>query len=569
MTTVKLTRLGMCASLLLLFSSDALHAQISDIATDGEGSMVLLLTNFRLQDETDVTSQNKIYQWPGSAGGGWTRVGIAGGGIFTFTGALFTAAGGRISGWKEYSHGIGIGVGPGASVPRTVLNGIELPDGFPASAVAFSANGRYVVGWDPVTSGYGAAVVVPSKPKLLDTSTGQVQELPIEINSDQLLPKVADDGTVVFRGPDSASGNSTLVVLSSSGAEKTIEVEGDIGELQLAPNAGWAATTVGSNVVAVSLTSGVQREVADADTSRALWGISDHELSYITPDHDSLRTLNLDTGETATVFAWAEELTKIAVAGYGDVIWIATDANRLIRIEEGVASQLLPPLGTVSSVQVATKGSAFLLGGGPFAADVTVSVRGNQWPIAARDTKNVWVQAPWDWVEIPDQWPGGQGDPLLVRTVGNPFEGFSVVSTQGDFWPRFIDRPEEASPDGTIAIIAHEDFHGVVTAADPAHPGEVLHAYMTGLGELETPLPTGVPGPLNADAAAHPLACTGGESAETATSPVTLLGKWFAPTMIGFYQIDIEVPPNVPDGFWFLRCLDTHFGDSAWIPTQP
>ena len=563
MKTAKLTRLGMCAALFLLFPFD------------GSGSAVLLLTRFRLQGETDVTTENKIYHWSDSPTGEWTRVGLGLPYVSPhssyFTGNLFMAAGGSISGWQEHSSGILIAL---PSPPRTILNGIELPDGFPTSTIAFSANGRYVIGWAPMFTGNDPFSIAPTKPSLLDTASGQVQQLPMEITSDTRMPKVADDGTVVYRGADTGSGNSTLVVRNSSGVERNIEVEGNVGELQLAPKAAWVATTVGSNVVAVSLTSGVQRTIADADSAGALWGVSDHELSYITVDHHSVRTLNLDSGETSIVFQWSVELKHIAVAGYSGMIWISTAANRLIRIEEGTASQLLPPLGTVSTMQVASKGSAFLLGGGIFAADVTVTVRGKPWPIAARDAKTVWVQAPWDWVEIPDLWTSGggfsaRGDPLLVRTVANPFEAFSVVSTQGDFWPRFIDQPEDASPDGITAIVAHDDFHGVVTAADPAHPGEVLHAYMTGLGELETPLPTGTPGPLNADAAVHPLACTGGESAETATSPVTLIGKWFAPAMIGFYQVDIEVPPNVPDGFWFLRCLDSHFGDSAWIPTRP
>ena len=48
--------------LALLFVAP-LFAQISQLATTADGNTLLFHTNFRLQSETDLGAQGKIYRW--------------------------------------------------------------------------------------------------------------------------------------------------------------------------------------------------------------------------------------------------------------------------------------------------------------------------------------------------------------------------------------------------------------------------------------------------------------------------------------------------------------------------
>ena len=55
-------------------SSAALQAQVEQLATSGDGNVLLFHSRFRLQTETDLGLQGKIYRWQE---GQWTRVAAA------------------------------------------------------------------------------------------------------------------------------------------------------------------------------------------------------------------------------------------------------------------------------------------------------------------------------------------------------------------------------------------------------------------------------------------------------------------------------------------------------------
>lgn len=84
-----------------------------------------------------------------------------------------------------------------------------------------------------------------------------------------------------------------------------------------------------------------------------------------------------------------------------------------------------------------------------------------------------------------------------------------------------------------------------------------MHVYLTGLGPLDHPVPTGVPTPLSP--AAHPL-----------TSPYCWLDPGltrlempylgYAVGMIGIYQADLTIPDGVAEGTSVLYCT---ISDSA------
>ena len=94
-----------------------------------------------------------------------------------------------------------------------------------------------------------------------------------------------------------------------------------------------------------------------------------------------------------------------------------------------------------------------------------------------------------------------------------------------------------------LAIAQEQSTYQLVTASNPAQPGQYIVIYANGLGAVDNP-------PLSGEATpAQPLASTlvkptvtiGGVAANVLFSGLT-------PDSIGLYQIDLEVPQNAPAG---------------------
>jgi uncharacterized protein (TIGR03437 family) len=86
----------------------------------------------------------------------------------------------------------------------------------------------------------------------------------------------------------------------------------------------------------------------------------------------------------------------------------------------------------------------------------------------------------------------------------------------------------------------------------PAHPGDVLQVYVTGLGTATpngdpngTVLPTGIIAPVNGDplysTVATPTVTIGGQAA-------AVLFSGLAPGYAGLYQVNVQIPSTVPPG---------------------
>jgi uncharacterized protein (TIGR03437 family) len=91
--------------------------------------------------------------------------------------------------------------------------------------------------------------------------------------------------------------------------------------------------------------------------------------------------------------------------------------------------------------------------------------------------------------------------------------------------------------------ILHASTHAPVTPENPARPGEMLEVYVNGLGTTTPSFTTNQAAPSFPPAAANinPVALLGGLLA-----PVRFAG--LAPFFVGLYQVNIEVPANVPAG---------------------
>jgi uncharacterized protein (TIGR03437 family) len=102
------------------------------------------------------------------------------------------------------------------------------------------------------------------------------------------------------------------------------------------------------------------------------------------------------------------------------------------------------------------------------------------------------------------------------------------------------------------AAVRHADF-SVVTPDNPAKPGETLLLYVVSLGLVDTPLDDGAPAPndklVNANAAVGVEILD--QNGVYHTAKVDFKG--LAPGFAGLYQINFEVPNDVPSGFQWVN----------------
>ena len=91
------------------------------------------------------------------------------------------------------------------------------------------------------------------------------------------------------------------------------------------------------------------------------------------------------------------------------------------------------------------------------------------------------------------------------------------------------------------AIAQHSDY-SLVTAGNPAHAGDTLLVYMTGLGDVSPPIGDGALGPIPVSTTTNNfLASIGGVAATVVITEIV-------PTIAGDYVLAVTVPSGIPAG---------------------
>jgi uncharacterized protein (TIGR03437 family) len=95
--------------------------------------------------------------------------------------------------------------------------------------------------------------------------------------------------------------------------------------------------------------------------------------------------------------------------------------------------------------------------------------------------------------------------------------------------------------DGTV--IAQDSSYNLITADNPAHAGEVIILYLTGMGATNPPVPTGATSPSSppAQVAVAPQVSIGGTNAQVQFAGLT-------PGSVGLYQINVKIPAGAGTG---------------------
>ena len=140
-------------------------------------------------------------------------------------------------------------------------------------------------------------------------------------------------------------------------------------------------------------------------------------------------------------------------------------------------------------------------------------------------------------VQVPFNTPTGS---LTVQVTRNGVAGPAQAVSMAQFSPGIFTATSSGS--GAGAILHADNFAGVSTAA-PARPGEFIAIFCTGLGPVQPPVPSGNVAPSSPPSqTAFPVTATiGGLPAQVSFSGL-------APSFVGLYQVNAQVPAAAPAG---------------------
>jgi uncharacterized protein (TIGR03437 family) len=254
-------------------------------------------------------------------------------------------------------------------------------------------------------------------------------------------------------------------------------------------------------------------------------------------------------------------ISQAIISGDGSTIYAVTLGGRLVKINAttGTAQELIPrtPYVGGGSASLPAPGKLTTIGGVgltdlSFTADpplpaklngVSVSIAGETALIQSIRPTAITVLVP------PDVQPGPNVPLDLTLISPSPFDAPHAEIYVTAYAPEALTLP------GTITVVAaHQDWHALVTADDPAAPGEVIHAYAVGLGDTTPSVAYGQPAPTSEPFARLkiPISCADGNPI---MGPLEILYEGLAPGLAGVYQLDLRMPSTVTGDFFGLYCV--------------
>ncbi len=404
-----------------------------------------------------------------------------------------------------------------------VASGNSIFDGL---KVWVSRNGRYVLS-QPTS---GAPSNSPSTVTVLDRTTNETRRVPAGS-----VVALSSKGDVLLY-------NNGLELVPWNGPPRIFQITG-------AKAMDDAATTIlftnpydnldQARLFVYDIASGRQWQLGPDDRASYSPTLSDDGqwVLYLTKlgDTPQLMLSHPDGSNWKQLTAEAYGISSGVSSGDAHVAWAATKDGRLLRIATDnlhTDQVLAPPVFTDSSWNV-VPGSLLRLNG--YRLSTNVHIEGTPVPSIAVTDSEVDVQVPWDLPQPPNDY--GSFDLNISSTRDDsPLE--AVTQEYSAYWSAYY-------PQGWMAAI-HQDWSSLVSSDNPAHPGEIVHIYATGLGPTTCTVANDEPAPVN-----H--LCTPTKaidwtwwwtSTDAITADVPFAG--LAPGLIGLYQIEARVPTNPP-----------------------
>lgn len=540
-----------------------LRAQFDNLVASDDGSVLLFQSQWRTAGSGD-SNLTKVFRWDSH---GFTTVfSPPNPGLISPPSASnpIISGDGTITGYISFPGCAG------ASCSTTslsaVLSGATVPSSLP-SAVQFqiSRNGRYLA----------------SGTSVLDRSTGAVQNVQSsDPTTNGALPVggrfgIGNNGGVLFLVLHKVFIFSTVdLLLSDQPGTKIVN----------APSVYTAVVSAAENRVVYEISNVM------GQTDRQLWsfdmasgqstlledidfgtyiGISQFQPAI---SNDGMRLLyrrlnpsthvweavvhDYASGAIMIVGTMLPSQNNFTITGDGKAAWLHRTDGRLVRI---AIDTLAATETTGRHTWFAQREGAPVFGsynhlfGGGFAAtteatlppDLSVDLSGLSVPILTAATQQLDIQIPWETS------PGNFT--LTLRNTSSPFETVQAIDLAGAA-PTFerLGFPSDAI---RPPAIVHQDFRGLVTVTDPAAAGEIVHLYMTGLGDVQPRPPTGKTAPFLSVSNQRPLCWLLSPFSQTlTTAPVLFAG--IAPGLIGMYQVDVSIPASTPSSLATMGCFD-------------
>ncbi len=535
----------------------SLQAQFDNLATTDDGSTLLFQSTWRLAGSND-TNLLKIFRWDAT---GFSQIfsppnpGLA---EPPYESPPFLSGDGKISGYVVYAGCSGAACS--SQKPLLVLNGATAPAGIsPTAGMQVSHNARLLAA--------GTTVVDLSTGKATDVAPGDLPAGRGLGNNGGLLTMTLIQQFIIHSAVLKLSSKPGVVIVTApivlgaamSAAENRVVYEiwsdGAATNDQL-----WSydvGTGQSTKLAEIPLHSGLgfsrfQPSLSN-DGSRLLFRRprSDGGWEAVVQDFSA--------GSATVIAQILPSSSNMAITGNGKSAWVHRVDGKLVRVAiDSLQATEVPGRHAWISLHegAPVPGSYHHLYGGGFAVDATsgpapdlaVDLEGVSVPLVSANAGELDVQIPWQ-VLPSSQFPAV---PMTLHNSSSPFE--SVVPLDLETAAPAFERTGMPMDGEREIIVAHQDFHGVVTMADPAAPGEIVHAYMTGLGQVEPTPPTGSAPTALSNVSIRPLCWVQPPGRPQETAGVTFAG--LAPGMIGMYQVDIAIPADLAAGLVTLSCVD-------------
>ncbi|HYL74970.1 MAG TPA: hypothetical protein VEU96_12240 [Bryobacteraceae bacterium] len=536
-------------TILILLCSPA-FSQFAEFATTDDGRQLYFTSTLQFAGSPTGFAESRIY-----------RIDDSGLALFVERGSL------AVSG--TFASGFG------ARTPRVsgdgntigyVLSGIcpssDVCTGGTSQTILRKSGGQTVLGIGALTLSRNARWALLTLPNGVPpiNSTPQSTLINLDTGERSQLPgfaaapfPVASDGTVILQSPTGGFGlwqQGNFTPVSLRGPLSIFAISDDAQLLVYGQLFGLPANPT-NRVLVRNLATGNDTVIFSQPATAGLVapaGLSSdgQKLLFFAGDTSGAGTAyiaNTATGESTPLpLPSGEAVVNGTLSGNGNMVFLLTTTGRVASIDLANGSAvrtLIPPTPYVPDFSVLTPGSFTrikgiltssidALAGHMFLDDVAV-------PILSASDKEVDIQVPWE-----TKSPGQSAFRLDVAT-DSPFRQNQFVDII-PMVPRFL--PLGANQSSVLGFVAlRGDFSGLLTSQP--HPGDIIIAYLIGLGPVDGTIATGQPAPLD-----HTLPIQGqfhcrfnpyGANADT-------LFAGLAPGLIGFYQVNFRLPSEPDPG---------------------
>ncbi|HYL76141.1 MAG TPA: hypothetical protein VEU96_18170 [Bryobacteraceae bacterium] len=422
-------------------------------------------------------------------------------------------------------------------------------------APSVSANGRFVALSSPVVHPFGLTTLT-----VLDLATGQ-QQHPASFNSFPRRHGVANDGSVIVLNLINGahiqlwrwSGALEPLNLPFNPTPPEIDAFGD----KIFYLTGHPPSPVQQDLMVLNVTTGQASKVAIAQPDNSFdapqFDISDDGSLVAFTLAGQAWMVHSDGTALTQITNGPDSIVEIALSGSGSHLFAITSTSRILRVDlrTMVSTEIVPATPIAAGLRglpfVVTPGEILqLTSTQPIPEIPSVNLFNKDLMILREDPSGIDLQLPFD-LPTGAGWP----DAVLRQQSSGPFESAMmflapvVVASYAPHW--FLTANHVAA--------LHQDFSGPITPDNPAHPGEIVHAYGSGFGPV-APLPApGQPASANPlSITTTPFICglTGNDSKFVAGDT---LFAGLAPGWFGLYQFDVRLParPAGPDPY--LTCF--------------